>query len=215
MSTPFETPTTMMLAGPTQSGKSFWVNKLIIHKESMFKTCPIRIVYCYGAWQKMFLTMKDVRFHKGLPTEDDLDKWSGEHMLLILDDVMQEACSSKNILSLFTIHCHHKNITVLFLTQNIFPPGKCARTISLNCHYIVLFGTKRDKLQVQTLGSQIFPGQRGYFLAAYQDATEKAYGYLVCDLHPNTSKRFQLRSQIFPEDFTTIYTPSSQDKTQL
>ena len=35
MSLPFETPTTMMLAGPTQSGKSYWVNKLIMHK----KTC--------------------------------------------------------------------------------------------------------------------------------------------------------------------------------
>ena len=116
MSTPFETPTTMMLAGPTQSGKSFWVNKLIIHKESMFKTCPIRIVYCYGAWQKMFLTMKDVRFHKGLPTEDDLDKWSGEHMLLILDDVMQEACSPKNI---FRVKSRRKKFLQLVHSANL------------------------------------------------------------------------------------------------
>ena len=85
----------------------------------------------------MFETMTDATFDKGLPTEENLDNWSGEHMLLILDDVMQEVCSSKNILSIFTIHRHLKNITVLFLTQNIFPAGKCALTIiselSLHC----------------------------------------------------------------------------------
>ena len=136
-------------------------------------------------------------------------------MLLVLDDVMQEVCSLRNIPILFTIHCHHKNITVLFLTQNIFPLGKCARTISLNCYYIVLFGTKRGKLQVQTLGINFFPGQRAYFISAYQDATDRAYGYLVCDLHPATAKIFQLRFQIFPEDFTTIYMSETSDKPQL
>ena len=71
MSLPFETPTTMMLAGPTQSGKSYWVNKLISHKENMFESTPIIVVYCYRAWQKMFETMTDITFHKGLPTEEN------------------------------------------------------------------------------------------------------------------------------------------------
>ena len=102
-----------------------------------------------------------VHLHKGLHSQVNLEEWSNGHMLLILNDIMQEACSSKEVMSLFTIHCHHKNISVLFLSQNIFPPGKCARTIFFNCHYIVLFGTKQDKLQVQILGRLI------YFMSAY------------------------------------------------
>ena len=206
MSIPFESPTTMLLASPTQSGETCWVERLINSRAKMFKQVPSTIIYCYGAWQTMFDKMRDVKFHKGLPTLDELEEWSDGHVMLIIDDLMQEACSSKDILSLFTIYCHQKNISVLFLAQNIFPPGKCARTISLNCHYIILFGMRRDKLQVQTLGSLIFPGHRGYFMNAYQDATNKPYGYLVCDVHPSTNKMYQLRTHIFPDDMTCFYT---------
>ena len=209
MAVPFESPTTLMLAGPTQSGKSYWVKRLLSHKNVMFKTSPNKVVYAYGARQAMFGEMQDVTFHSGLPSRENIEEWTkdGQHMLLILDDVMQEACSSSDIMALFTIHCHHRNITVLFLTQSIFPPGKCARTISLNCHYIVIFKTKRDKLQVQTIGTQIFPGQKAYFMDAYQNATSEAYGYLVCDLHPGTDKKYQLRTHIFPDEDTWVYSP--------
>lgn len=127
---------------------------------------------------------------------------SGDYVVLVLDDVMQEAFASVEIMSLFTINCHHRNMSVIFMTQNIFPPGKCARTISLNCHYIILFKTKRDKLQVQTLGKQIFPGETKYFMSSYRDATIEPFGYLLCDLHPRSDKEFQLRTHIFPNELT-------------
>ena len=41
---------------------------------------------------------------------------------------------------------------------------------------------RRDKLQVETLGSIFFPSQRGYFMNAYKDATNEPYGYLLCDV---------------------------------
>ena len=212
MSIPFEIPTTVLLAGPTQSGKSYWIRDLIKHGDEMFKETPEKVVYCYTAWQTMFEAMKEkVHFHRGLPSQVNLEEWSNGHMLLILDDLMQEVCSSKEVMSLFTIHCHHKNISVLFLSQNIFPPGKCARTIFLNCHYIVLFGTKRDELQVQILGRQIFPGQKGYFMSAYQDATKQPYGYLVYDLHLATDSRFQLRSRVFRNEVTWFYSLREDD----
>jgi hypothetical protein len=58
---------------------------------------------------------------------------------------------------------HHTNITVIYLVQNIFPKGKAARTISLNTHYLILFDSRSDRLQIQTLGRQIFPGRVAYF----------------------------------------------------
>ena len=154
-----------------------------------------------------------IQFHKGAPTGEDLERWSqdGEHILLVLDDVMQAVCSSPEMMTLFTINCHHRNISACFLSQSAFPPGKCARTISLNCHYIVLFKTKRDRLQVQSLGRQMLPGQSKYFADAYEDATAQPWGYLLCDLHPATDDLYQLRTHIFPGEELWYYTPYKED----
>lgn len=211
---PLQNPTTVLVTGPTQSGKSFWTKRLLEEKDRVFENPPVRVVYAYGAWQPAFEELRErgVLFHEGLPGEEDIDRWfDGSPSLLVLDDVMKEACDSPEITRLFTVKCHHGNISVVFLTQNIFPPGKCSRTISLNCHYIVLFKTKRDQLQVQTLGRQLLPGQSGYFMESYADATASRHGYLLCDLHPRTEKEFMLRSRIFPGEYHWYYTPKSDD----
>ena len=40
---------------------------------------------------------------------------------------------------------------------------------------------------------------------AYQDATNKPYGYLVCDVQASTNKMYQLRTHIFPDEMTCFY----------
>lgn len=213
----FETPSSVLLAGPSQSGKTVWTRRLIQNKAQMFKVPPVKVIYAYSAWQPLFDSLEGVDFHKDAPTGAELEQWSesGEHILVVLDDVMAAVCASPDIMSLFTINCHHRNISVLFLVQNIFPTGKWARSISLNCHYIVLFRTKRDVLQIQSLGKQILPGQSKYFAGAYGDATEEKWGYLLCDLHPATEKEFQLRTHIFPEEVIWFYTPLKKDTTEM
>jgi hypothetical protein len=182
----------------------------------MFKIPPVKVRYAYGAWQPMFEDLKKigVEFHLGLPTQEDLDSWCelGAHQLLIIDDCMQSAANSSNILDLFSIRCHHENISSCHLVQNLFFQGRCSRSISLNAHYQILFKCKRDKLQIQTLGKQILPGQSRFFMESYEDATEELYGYLLCDLHPATSKEFQLRTHIFPGELPWHYTPRELNK---
>jgi hypothetical protein len=79
----------------------------------------------------------------------------------------------------------------------------------------VLFATKRDKLQVQVLGRQMFPGQAKYFMESYNDATSKPFGYLVCDLHPASDALYQLRTNVFPGEATFVYRPTIKDTTPL
>ena len=55
-------------------------------------------------------------------------------------------------------------LVVLYLTQNLFPPGKLSRTISLNSHYIVVFKNPRDSLGISTLAKQMFPGRTKYLM---------------------------------------------------
>jgi hypothetical protein len=205
----FQAPTTFLLAGPSQSGKTEWIKRLIQFKDSMFTQPPKRVVYTYTTWQPAFDDMEGVEFYKGLPTKEDMESWS--HLLLILDDCMESACVSSAMMNLFTIESHHRHIIVAILCQNIFPSGKCARSISLNCHNLILFATKRDRQQVQVLGRQMFPGQSKFFMDSYNDATSKQYGYLVCDLHPASDEMYQLRTHVFPGEVTWVYRPSIKE----
>ena len=49
--------------------------------------------------------------------------------------------------------CHHRNLSTIYIVQNIFHQGKVMRNISLNAHYIVLFKSQdsTDKQQISML----------------------------------------------------------------
>ena len=53
--------------------------------------------------------------------------------LLIIDDLMHE--TNDVVSKLFTRVSHHKNVSVVYLTQNLFNNNNRNRTISLNAHY--------------------------------------------------------------------------------
>ena len=71
---------------------------------------------------------------------------------------MEHIDKSIDTQNLFTKYCHHYNISVIFLTQNIFAQGPCSRTININTHVLVLFANKRDESQASNLGKQLYPG---------------------------------------------------------
>ena len=55
--------------------------------------------------------------------------------------------------------------------------------MSLNYHYLVMFKSPRESSQVSHLAKQMhmFPGHVKYTQEAFQDATKRPYGYLLCD----------------------------------
>jgi len=65
-----------------------------------------------------------------------------ELTLLIIDDLMLE--TNQLVSNVYTKISHHRNISMLYLTQNLFDKNKHIRTISLNAHYLVLFKNPRD-----------------------------------------------------------------------
>lgn len=205
---PFRHPFTGTVAGPTGCGKSVFVFRIIENSTEMINPPPERIVYCYGEYQPLFDNYTNVNFQQGLP---DVNEFDGvERTLLVLDDLMQEIDVS--VLNVFTKMSHHRNISVLYLTQNIFSKeNKYARTMSLNSHYLVLFKNPRDVAQFTTLARQMYPHNWKFAVEAYRDATQKPYGYLLIDLKPETNDRLRLRTDIFPDnDHTAVYV--SRDK---
>ena len=70
---------------------------------------------------------------------------------------MAEGGNDKEVMDFFTKHSHHRNITILYLCQDMFPPGKYTRTISRNSHYIVAFRNTRDQLSMRNILLQAYP----------------------------------------------------------
>lgn len=209
---PFQAPCSILICGPSQNGKTHLTYRILKESKGMFSSKPIKVVYCYSVFQPLFVKMEEeienIILYKGLPDSNDINDWSEkkEQLVLILDDLLADAANSPDIMNLFTVGCHHRNISVIFLMQNIFPPGKCIRTISLNASYIILLRNHRDKHQISILGRQILPGQT-HFLSAYQQAVSKMYGYLLVDLSPHTDKTYLLRTNIFIGEDNHIFVP--------
>ena len=195
-------PFTAIISGPTSSGKSYFTLKLIKDATEIISPPPEEIVWCYGIYQNEFANISNVRFVEGVPDMNDFD--GSKRTLLIIDDLMHEA--DGRVAQIFTRGSHHRNISVLFLTQNLFHSTKHNRTMNLNSQYIIMFKNPRDVGQITYLGRQMFPRNGGQFLAdAFKDATSKPYGYLFLDLKANTDEQLRVRTNILPSDTDPQY----------
>jgi len=198
MSCKLHHPFTVVVAGPTGSGKSEWVLRLIDHANERIEPPPSRIWYCYGEFHPTFNNYRQIRFHERLPDMSDTVFDGSESTLLILDDLMSD--TNQLVANVLTKISHHRNVT-----QNLFDENKYARTISLNAHYLVLFKNARDATQFARLARQMYPIASKFAIEACKDATSAPYGYLLIDLKPEQDERCRLRTNIFPGETQFAY----------
>jgi len=175
---PFIHPFTAIVAGPTCCGKTRFMFRLIDNASSLISPPPAKTVYFYGEYQQLFHQYTHTKFHQSLPNIEDFD--SKEPTLVIIDDLIQE--TNERVANMFTKGSHHRNISVVFLAQNLFPKNKLARIMSLNAHYMVLFKNPRDASQFANLARQMYPKTSQFAVEAYRDATREPYNYLLVDL---------------------------------
>jgi hypothetical protein len=138
---------------------------------------------------------------EGLPSPERFD--GRLHTFLVLDDLMAEA--DESVANIFTKISHHRNVSVFFLTQNLFHKSKHMRTMSLNSHYLILFKNPRDVTQFATLARQMYSTNWRLALDAFNDATSEAHSYLLLDLKTETENAYRLRTNIFPGEQTYVY----------
>lgn len=222
---PLQHPTTVLSAGPTGCGKTQFLLKLIA--AGGIQPPPERIVCVYGEWQDAYDRLREIA-QKLRATVQFIHNPNSEEMaqlyesfnprtrnLLIIDDQMAnsqiKSDQGSSITKLFTQGSHHRNLTIIYIVQNIFNQSKEMRSVSLNSHYLVLFKNPRDKTQARTLGQQMFPSQPGFLLSAYEDAVKQRYGYLLVDLHPSSEDGVRVRTGIF-DKHTTVYLPPTPIK---
>ena len=197
----FKHPFSMVVSGPSGSGKSVWTKKLLL--SSLIQPSPERIIWCYGQWQPLYDNIRKriprIEFVNGIP-----DHLNNQHYIdvskrnvLVFDDLMTEAKCDQRIADLFTKGSHHRNISVVYLTQNLFPQGKACRDIILNTQYMVLFNNPIDRQQIATLARRIYPSTSAVFMKRFERATSYPYGHLVIDLNSDTAEKDRLHTEIF------------------
>lgn len=210
----FRTPFNCLVAGASGTGKTTWVRNLLKLRNHIFSSPPERVIWFYAKHQQIYDEMKRdglvddfINVNSDFPTSDSItdivSKYKeGNGSLIIFDDILTDITS--DFVKMFCNTSHHENASMIFLTQNLMYQNKHFRTMSLNCHYIVLMKNERAIQQVGFLSRQLCPDNIPYLIQAYTEATrKKAYSYIVIDLKSDTKPQVRLRTNIFPNEFPT------------
>ena len=197
----FKHPFSVVISDPSGSGKSEWTRKLLL--SSLIQPTPERIIWCFGQWQPLYdaiwKKIPSIEFVSGIPDYLDDQHYinTGKRNILVFDDLMTEAKCDQRVADLFTKGSHHRNISIVYLTQNLFPQGKACRYIALNTQYMVLFNNPIDRQQVANLARRIYPSTSSLFMKRFEQATSHPYGYLMIDLKSDTPEKDRLHTEIF------------------
>ena len=191
----FRHPFTCLCVGPTCSGKTEYISKLIKHRNDVICPNVQRVIYSYKKYQPIFDTMSGVEFVQGLNFQ--LDR--SIPTLLVIDDQMGD-CNHK-LTELFTVCAHHENCSIIFVSQVLFFQDKVYRTASQNAMYLILFRSPRCKSQIGHLARQMFSGKKAQELQlAFEDATSRPFSNMIIDLKPDTPDILRFKSNILPEE---------------
>jgi len=169
-------PSNICVVGPSGAGKTQFVLNLITQQK--IKPLPRDIYYLYNVRQDFMGDFPQITFVQGMDLS--VIKDDGADKLLIIDDLMLEM--NKELGEHFICRTRHLKCSTIFLMHTLFQNKDVHRLISNNTHYFVIFGNRRQMLNVKTLGNQI--GLLKQVLEGYHYAMAQPYGYFVIALHP-------------------------------
>lgn len=200
----FKTNFGVYLVGPSGSGKSEFIFKLMENSKQICDKPITSIIYCYNIYSERFNDYKKyAHFYEGVPSKDEILDMKRENTLLILDDLAGHI-DSKKLTEMFTVWVHHLKINIIFVAHNFFLMNRTARS---SANYFILTCNRADRLQIRNLASQLFPGNTKYLIDTYEDVCKEPYSYLIIDNHQLTDYRKRLVTKIFPGEDTIYYFP--------
>lgn len=225
----FSHPFTCLIAGPTQSGKSSFVEKLLKNHKS-YMGINLEYIFIFlgtseeentklSSLKKHFpkkvqifnlreLFPEEKMFKTDCPTfiKDLINTKQGANGCLIFDDLMKEMGNCDIALDLFTKYSSHKNISVFYITQNIFYQGKCASlgvTLFKNAHIIVLFMSYFDAATLSHVARKIAPNKKNFKeMLSY---ITQLYRYVVLRSGFKVPEALRVTSDYFNEDPVVHY----------
>ena len=166
MNLQLRTPFSMIISGPSNSGKTTKLRTILEESHSLFERKPAKFILFYKEWQSAYDRFSSDglvdEFIEGMPTQEYAEtvikKYSSS--CIIFDDLAQNL--SPVVQYLFCVGSHHHNCSIILLAQNLFSKNPVWRTVSLNATYFLLQRNPRDPSQVSNLSKQIFPGLKNF-----------------------------------------------------
>lgn len=204
-------PFTALISGPTRSGKSELVKRLIYTE--YIDPPPEIIHFVSGEHTPLHDELKSklgsrAKFHTGGWTSSIYDEFSPNvRSLLIIDDLMSEMKNSDMLSILFSRGSSKRNLSIILIVQNLYFCGKAAVDVRRNSDYVVLFRSKQDKRQIRCFAQQICPENSKFFMDAFTDATAEPYGYMLVDLTNHCPDEFMFRARLLEPEGMVIYAP--------
>lgn len=191
----FRLPFRLFCAGPSQSGKSRFVQRLVGEMDDWFDIRISDFYYLHparelssGSRQKFIQPLQDacvkmnVRFRNISGTEEqwfrDIELADEEnHRLLVIDDMQEEITSSAKWADVFVRLSHQKLLSVILIDQTFFSGsdtgGKNSgfgRKIRRNCTDFVLFAGLKEQTHVNRIA--------GVVLGKNTDFIDKCFEWL-------------------------------------
>ncbi len=208
-----KTPFAMLVAGPSQSGKSEFLLNLVKFREDVCTSDFTRIIYCQANtythknqifFQKLQAEFPQIESLQGLPDIHQLHlNLNSLPTLILVDDLMMDVVKNKEMVDLVTNDVHNYNISVVFVFQNYFARGPFGNTLVRNCQYKVLFYNRGESMELRTISSQTVDAPKflafcfKYLKRNFHDSPSQ---YILLDSHLRSSlDELMIRSHIFPQ----------------
>ena len=209
-------PSSLTIEGPSYSGKSETVVKILENRDKLFSEAPtkVHVFSPTGTFSNKYDVFGDfVTVHSGLPQYSEIidivqnDNIDGHRVCLIFDDTSVELFERKSSKDLYGRLMHHENTFIITTMHNHFEKGQSARNCLISSSYSIFTKTLRELAQIKRIGTSLFPGKGTLFSEIYKDAVKtdsadesgvKIKRYppsLLYSAHPfYTNPRFQLFS---------------------
>ena len=186
----------MLVCGASRCGKSEFVKSLLKNPQ-IWQKYPEKVTISYLANKSQYNDVPYATLVHGLP---DLDEFTSNDKFetLVIDDGSALLTQKNNsLLSLFTLDSHHNNKTIIYVCHNPFMSH--ARTLRLQCNYLVFFPNAVDGTYIENFARQSYQREHNVFMDAFKEASSRPYGYLWYNAQPNCPRDHRLLTNIFEE----------------
>ncbi|CAB3995175.1 Hypothetical predicted protein [Paramuricea clavata] len=203
---------------------------IIKNIDEMIQPTPAKLLYLYTAEQPVYgeitdhvtanhetSALKRCEFYDcprlGIPTIEDIRPMLGERTLLVLDDLMILALSTRegteNLNNLAVRDSHHLNLSIFFVCQTLNYGNGKLRSMRTNSMYHLFFNNHTDTRDIELVARN-----KGIRLPTIRkilaDVGKKQYGYVLFDGCPHAPANARVRTGILPNECTIIYNTEKQ-----
>ena len=233
----FPEKTRAILCGPSQSGKSEFIQNMIRHKKKVFSQPYSKFIYCSphlstdggedaavspgdAAYRQNLIDLaqpEEMVFYDHIITLTELNQESnyGEQRLLVfIDDFSENVFSQDVTVKLFIKLSSHANTDIAVATHSGIKSssGKHFSIVWNSANTIVLFPTLADRASIGFLSQRMFPYSDNHLGKCLAQANQLLGNYchiiIFCNLDNDLNRTYEVRANIFEDAYILFKNPT-------